>query len=522
MAAPFGRMMTGNAQAALPIADSITGSARRRGLRVLLALLSILVFGRSLGNGFVTWDDEPLIYGNANIALPTAGGLKRQWTAPHIYLYIPLTYTAWWAIARLEQVHAGEIVPLDPAAFHAGNMAVHILSVMVVFGLLRRLVGRDWPAAAGAAMFAVHPLQVEAVAWATGMKDLLGGFLSLAALAVYVAGVQDTRAGRRGWIVATALFAAALLAKPSTVVTPLIAGVVDWLILRRPLKSVAQALWFWLVMAAGSALLTRHFQPAVEVAAGPWWARPLVAGDALTFYLRKLAWPIHLGMDYGRTPASVLAGDAAILGWIAPAAIALILWKAHRAELTAAAIIFVIALLPVLGWVPFEFQIVSTVADRYMYVAMLGPGLALAYGATRIPRAPAVTLCGAALLFWSVLSWLQVGVWHDSASLYQHALTVNPESLTATQDLAVVYDRSGQSARAIDLYLRAVEIDPQRAEGYDNLVMALPRAQDERPQWAGRWAAIHEQVARFYFAHGRYAEAQKQFAAAGELEPSTR
>src|ERR1700733_2755774 len=138
---------------------------RSHAIAVVLTGIPLLVFVRAYGNQFLTWDDEPLIYLNSHLNPPTPAGLAWHWTHPHCDMYIPMVYTAWWVIAHI----GGTSFALW---FHIANLVVHLCSVYLVFFIVRRLIGADWPAAAGAILFAIHPLVVEPVAWATGMKDL--------------------------------------------------------------------------------------------------------------------------------------------------------------------------------------------------------------------------------------------------------------------------------------------------------------------------------------------------------------
>jgi protein O-mannosyl-transferase len=268
-------------------------------------------------------------------------------------------------------------------------------------------------------------------------------------------------------------------------------------------------LWPWVVLAVGWGVVTKWVQPGVGIDAGRWWERPWVAADAIGFYLWKIVWPVRLGIDYGRTPHWVIAGRE-VWGAATAILIAIGLCIARRVKLTAAALVFVLALLPVLGLMPFDFQSQSTVADRYVYVAMLGPAIALALAARAVPQWMSLGGSIAVIGVWSILSFHQVGVWRDSETLYRHALEVNSQSITATQDLAVVYDKSGQELQAIDCYLRAIEIAPNAPEEYDNLAMALPRAERQWPGFADRWADLHDRLAAFYEKQGNVESARQQ------------
>src|SRR5207249_232749 len=123
-----------------------------------------------------------------------------------------------------------------------------------------------------------------------------------------------------------ALFIVAMLSKPSAMVTPVVAGAVDWMLLRRPVRRVLVSLSPWLVLSAACMVWTKLAQPATFVASVPWWARPLVAGDALAFYLYKLVWPLWLCVDYGRDPAAAIGQGWAYWTWLLPAAAAGGVW----------------------------------------------------------------------------------------------------------------------------------------------------------------------------------------------------
>jgi tetratricopeptide (TPR) repeat protein len=479
----------------------------------LLWAVILAVFWRAIFGDFLTWDDEPLIYANPHIAQPTLASLAWQWTHPHFFLFIPLVYTLWWLIAKATLALGA--AQLTPVSFHAANLLVHLASTSIVYLLLRRMFKNPWACFAGAAVFAVHPLQVEAVAWATGMKDLLGGCLMLAAIAVYLAAGDEPRKKFKRWA-AIALYVAALLAKPSAVMAPVIALVLAVLAQRRAMRTVLLELLPWFLLAAVAAAVARRVQPAAAVSAGPIWARPWIAADALGFYLQKLAVPIHLAIDYGRTPQRVI-DDRDLLDAAIAVAIAIVVIRLRKWQLTAALLLFAAALLPVLGFIPFEFQVRSTVADRYVYVAMLAAAMAIAFAANALPRRIAVFLAALIIAGCAVLSFVQVNYWRDSQSLYTHALEVNPQSLTAAQDLAVVYDKSGQEDQAIAYYLKAIAIAPDDREEYDNLALALPRAEQAFPHTPQRWAGLHEQLARYYQSQGLSDLARQQQTAAARL-----
>ena len=429
----------------------------RRVLAIFLfiALAVWATFGRATANEFISWDDELLITHNPRITDPTLSNLEWIWTHPHEDLFIPVVYTAWWTLAHL----GGQP---DPVIFHAANVALHLFNAWLVFLILRLLLRKDWPAFAGALLFALHPLQVEAVASATGTKDVLSGFLSLTALWFYLLAASRDRRGVY-YAAATGLFILALLAKPMAVVLPLMAATLDFLILGRPWKRVAAWTLPWLIPAAAIAIVATIVQPSPQADAGPILARPLVAADAIAFYLFKLFYPAQLGLDYGRTPSAVLHMHIVGLPWLAivwifPAVALILLARLRCRVLLSAGAVFIIALLPVLGFVKFNFQAYSTVADRFMYLAMLGPALVL--GQLCNGSIVRTILISAVLAVLAIRSFVQIAYWHDSELFWRHVIAVNPDSYLGHNNLGVVLASRGDAAGAIEQYERAIDLRP--------------------------------------------------------------
>ena len=457
-------------------------------LGLLLALATCAVFGGIVSAGFVRWDDGLHVYANPYLHPVSPDGLARLWTAPYQNLYVPLSYSLYAAlasIARLPHPAAtpdGLMVDLDPRVFHAACLALHLMNVLLVFALLRRLLPRltvsgpaasDWAAGVGALLFAVHPIQVESVAWISEIRGLLAGLFSLLALLTYV----RCGDGRRWYALATLCFGLALLSKPSAVTVPLLAVCLETLVLRRPARLWRLGLAGWGVLALVFLALTHAAQPVTEDIVTPLWTRPFIAGDALLFYAGKLLWPARLGIDYGRSPVW-LAAQAwfPVTGLLALTAV-LAVWRGrHRVPaLAAPAGLFAAALLPTLGLTPFTFQVYSTVADRYAYLALLGPALGLACGLARLSQIPRPTLrlasraaCACALVLLGLCSWKQTLAWHDSIALFTQALSVNPQSWGACNNLASVALDLGRPSDALPLLTEAVRLRPAYAEAHAN------------------------------------------------------
>ncbi|MGD0389494.1 MAG: tetratricopeptide repeat protein [Tepidisphaeraceae bacterium] len=415
---------------------------------------------------FLNWDDIDEVTENPLLHPPAADQLRQIWSGPYLELYAPLTYTAWWSLARMG---AGD----NPYAFHLLNVLLHLACVGLVFSILRLCVKSPAAAFGGAVIFALHPMQVETVGWVAEMNNLLAAALSLAAIRLYLA--SGATHPRRRWIIyglGSAAYLAALFSKPTAVVVPLIAIILDWGVFRRPLRPAVYALLPWLAAAGVFGWIAHRSQSGIAMA---MLDRPIVALDALGFYCRKFFWPVGLTADYGRTPGRVLPGP----GWIANAGIAvalgILLWLLRRKYRGAAlgALIALAALLPVLGLVPFEFQELSTVADHFMYLAMLGPALAVAAVLDGLPGRAALPAAVAAGLMLAWLSIAQLQIWQNSKTLVEHTLAIDPGSAVGNSLAGSELTHEGRSAQAVAYYFRSLARNPRNPNVQYNLANDL-------------------------------------------------
>jgi hypothetical protein len=457
------------------------------------------------------WDDPLTVQHNPRFNPPTPASIARFWPlfldanddanltgrapAPgaririnHAYgLYAPLTYTVWGALAAIAQTRdAG----LNPWIFHCANGALHALASLVVFAILRRLISSDWPALAGAMIFAIHPIQVEPVAWVSGMKDVICGLLSLIATWQYIEARGATFRSARYWLAVLA-FIGALLSKPSAVTVPLILIVIDHVLLHRTLKDSLRMLLPWFVIAAALGWIATVAQPAIGVAPAPSWARPLIVGDSIAFYLRQIIFPLWLGLDYGRYPAAVIGAPLCYVAWLVPAAMLIASWTFRRAAplLSTGMLIFIIAPLPTLGLTTFLFQTYSTVADHYVYVAILGPAMIVAWFCWKF-RSSAIARVGllVVLALLGLRTFIQCGVWRDDRALFGHALEVNPSSFLAHNNLGDIYAAENQLDQAEVEFLAANRANPAYLPALRNLAhLADIRGRaDEAARWRER------------------------------------
>jgi len=435
---------------------------------------------------FPFWDDDIHVHANPHLASLSWSSVGALWAGPWQQLYIPLTYSAWAGLAALSRWADGVPIAsgaLNAAWFHGANVLVHALSAALAFQLLRRITGRffaqattgkiNLAAAIGALFFAVHPLQVEPVAWISGLRDVLGGCLGLASLVVLFGNNQPSVSRV---IAATLLYVASLAAKPAGVALPLVAAVLAVMPFRWPWRRIFVVLGPWFFIGALWVLLTSRAQWAAELAVGlvPIWARPLVAADALGFYLAKTFAPFGLAADYGRAPDAALAAGWLWWMWTVPAALAaaLVLFKPLRLYLVPY-LVFAAALLPTLGLVPFNFQMVSTVADRYAYFALIGPALALCMIIVQADRrwVTALTAACVAGLLW--LTTQRLPLWSEDLKLFAATLETNPRSWKALHNYASALDDRGRTAEGERLMRDVIARRPDSAEAYNDLAVMV-------------------------------------------------
>jgi hypothetical protein len=441
---------------------------------LLISIVTLATFGPIVSHDFVSWDDPETIRDNPRLNPPTIGSIGYYWRNQAWGLYVPLTYTFWGAIAAVARGGG----TMDPAAFHAFSVVLHILSALIVFSILRGLSASERGAWIGALLFAVHPMQVETIAWASGAKDLLGGLFSLVCVHQYILFARHAESRRKAvmhYCVAAAALVLGMLAKPIAVVAPVIALVIDVALVRHDLRLALRSCWPLIVLTIPCVIWSRIAQNIWPQTVVDWWQRPLVAGDALGFYLYKLVWPMSLSSFYGRTPQVVLQSNLANVAWIVPVLVlaAPLLSRERRTELLAGAAVFVIALLPVLGFTPFMYQLHSTVADHYMYLPMVGVALVAAVGVSARPTRGVILLSGVLLTLLGVRSALQLRHWRDDVAWASRGVALNPRSFDANVALGAALASRGHIERALPHLRFCADARPDSALAQQLLAQAL-------------------------------------------------
>ena len=423
--------------------------------------------------------------------MESLGGLGRIWTEvageTYQHQYYPLTSTAFWVQHRLW----GE----RPLGYHLVNVLLHAANAVVLWQLLRRLgIAGAWLAAA---VFAVHPVHVQSVAWVAELKNVQSAFFFLLSMLVFVRWFGLDRAGSPpsseaggwktyGW--GFLLFLCALLSKTATCLLPAALLLVLWWkrerVRRRDLLALAP------LAAVGTALVlvtvyleTHHGGARGEVFSQSWLERTLIAGRALWFYAGKLAWPVELAFFYPRW--EVDAGRWwQYLYPVASVAVMAGLWVArHRIGKgpVAAVGFFVIAAAPI-SFVNVAFARFSYVADHWQYWASMGL-IALAVGAVASREAwrrEGTWLrwwgCGTAVVILgglSLLTWQRAERYENPRTLWYHTLARNPDAWAAHNNLAVALSAQGRHGPAMAHFREALRLQPDLADAHCNLGIIL-------------------------------------------------
>jgi protein O-mannosyl-transferase len=454
------------------------------GLFIILATLA--AYWPVFSAGFIP--DDPA-YVTENPLLTAPDGLARIWfSAQSQPQYVPLVFTT----LRIEYAFWG----LNPVGYHVVNVCLHVLNALLVWALLRRLaVPRAWLAAA---VFALHPVQVETVAWVTELKNTESTLFYLLAVSAWL----DFCAGKSRWFYALAilLHLLALFAKTTACTLPAVLLLVLWL-KHEPVtwRRVVQTLPFWL-LGLGMGLLSvwweKHlgnYAPKFHLLGGPL-ERLLLAAHALWFYAHKILWPANLAFSYPRWQMD--AGDWRQYTWLAGwLAVAALLWFGRRkfGRGPAAALIFFAAVLsPMLGFIPLYTFYFSYVADHYQYLAclgliVLGLGLAAKFFETcKADHRLRVALAALLLLMLGAHTWQQAHIYHDRDTLWTDTLKKNPRSWMAHKNLASLRAEQERFDEAEDHYRLAIELNPaEDGLRYDfgNLLARLGRFDDATAQY---------------------------------------
>jgi len=510
---------------------------KRRNTVTLIALLLFLgtlaLYYPALGNGFVNYDDPPYVTSNWQVQQGlTSRGLAWAFTTTTEVNWHPLTW-----ISHMADV---QLFGLRPAGHHAQSVLWHAFNVVLLFLLLATATGFVGRSAFVAGLFAVHPLNIESVAWVAERKTVLCTFFFLLALGAYGWYAKRPRAGR--YLLVALLFALGLMAKPMAITLPLALLLVDFWPLQRfpetPLSRLVLEKVPLLALSAASAAITLYVQRAGGAVGStellPLTMRVKNAAFSYLIYVEKAVWPSRLAVFYPHPEGSLalwkVLGAAALLTGVTT-----VFWLLReRRYLPVGWLWFLGTLAPMIGIVQVGRQ---AWADRYAYLPLWGLFVIgvwlLAEAAARISlsRVAQVAIGLAVLLGYATTAHIQIGYWRDSYSLFAHALEVTGANPIAEGNLGSALMEMRRPDLAAPHLERAIQLMPTLATAHYNLGtlwhrqneldraqqeyrLALKYASDEREA-----AQTHNNLGVLFDQLGRRDEAVAEFTAALVLNP---
>lgn len=461
---------------------------------VLLTGLSLAVFSQTIHYDFVNFDDDLYVYNAPAIqAGPTLEGILAAFTSQHARNWHPLTTISHMLDCRIYGLNAG--------GHHATNVVLHTIAVLLLFRVLRRITGAFWKSAIVAALFAVHPLHVESVAWVSERKDVLSAvffFLMLDAYVRYARAASMTR-----YLVVTALFAAGLMSKPMLVTAPIVLLVLDYWPLRRfeqiaattgkpkmpqsnNQRRMIQRLVLekipWLLLSTGAGIVTFALQKRAAGSIPPlpflWRAENAVMNYVI--YAWKTLWPTRLAVFYPH-PNDTLATWQVVLAiafllaitWVA------IAWRNKRPYLFTGWFWYLVMLVPVIGLVQVGEQ---GHADRYTYLPSIGVFLiavwaggevVVAVGQVRLWRGVAAAGTVVLVVALACTAFAQTSYWRNSETLWTHTLAVTTDNDVAHNNLGYLCVDRGDLDKAMSHFETASKIRSGKLDPHYNLGTAF-------------------------------------------------
>ena len=520
-------------------------------ISLLLATAVFLVFFPVLRCQFVNLDDPLYVSSNLHVQGGlTPANLAWAFRTGHAGNWHPLT----WISHMLDC----QLYGLKPAGHHLTNLLFHVLNSILLFVLLRRLTGALWRSAFVAALFALHPLHVESVAWISERKDVLSGFFFMLTLWAYaryaekaVVGSQNetTRhtqhASRitfhvsRFYVISLCCFAFGLMSKPMLVTVPFILLLLDYWPLRRLsfpslhhsitpslrlilekaplfLLSAISCVVTFIVQKKGGAV-----QPLAHLSLRPRIENSLVA---YARYLGKTLWPAGLATPYSRPdhwPLVQVLLAATLLAGLTLGAV----WLSRKGRFVGAGWFwFVGMLVPVIGLVQVGEQ---AMADRYMYLPLIGLSIILVWGAGdacehwRLPKVACASAAGLVLLVCAGQTRHQIGYWRDSEALYHHDLAVTRKNWLACYNLGWYLDEQGRLDEALVYYRQGIEIEPRNPDPWNNAGVALA-AKKQYAEALPYFQAALKADPSFFEAHNNIGKALEEMGKLDEAIPEYR
>ncbi len=469
---------------------------------------------------FVNYDDNDYVTENLHVR----DGLTASGAA---WAFESTQYANWFPLTWLSHMLDVELYGLDSGRHHLTSVAIHAISTLLLFALLRKITGDRWPSAFVAFIFGLHPLHVESVAWIAERKDVLCGLFYILALWAYVLYVE--RPGALRYAITIVLFACGIMAKPMIVTFPFVALLLDFWPLRRfSKKTVIEKIPLFALSAASAAIayIVQQKGGAVNTLTEiPLTLRIENAAIAYVTYIFQFFWPTRLAAFYPFPP--VMPAWEWIAAFFALVAVTI---AALRSALFAVGWLwYLITLVPVIGLVKIGLQ---SHADRYTYIPLVGLSIAIAWGALalvsrykwlRIPIAIwACALCA--------VTFVQASTWRNSMTLFEHAIAVTDGNYIAHNNLGVALRKAGRRPDALVHFQEALRLRPEYSDAQTNVGEALlvaGRLNDALPHITAalrinpHLAEAHVNLGSIRNKQGRPDLAEVEYRTALDLKPSS-
>ncbi len=488
-------------------------------ISLALVVVTLAIYWQSSHFDFVTIDDAEYSTSNSHIA----AGLSREGIA---WAFTSSVDANWFPLTVMSHLLDRQLFGWNPGPRHVVNFVLHALSTLLLFWAMNRMTKRVWPSACVAAVFALHPLHVESVAWIAERKDVLCAFFFLLALWLYAAYAEKPAAWR--YVLIVLAFGCALMSKPMAVTFPFVLLIVDFWPLGRLAKESVTRLVIekipLILMSIASSIVTFLVQRGGGAVVGgdlvPLATRLDNALVSTSVYLLKFVWPTGLAVfyPYAEIPVWQALLSVAVIVTITYGAVTS---RRQHPMILAGWLWFLGMLIPVIGIVQVGLQ---SHADRYMYLPMIGLAIMIAFGAadflqTHASLRPAIVtsaalVCGA-LMFGT---WTDLQYWRNSRALYEQALAVTENNYIADNGYGEILLREGQPADAVPHLLRVTEREPWFSGAHINLGAAyskLYRLKEAEQQYRIAVQIDHESAE----AHAGLGVALGELGRAGEAIP---
>ena len=457
---------------------------------LFLVLVTLVVYLQVGSFEFVNYDTDRYVYENKYV---TAGLTKKSigWAFSTLYA------SNWHPVTWLSHMLDVQLFGIQPGWHHFGNVLFHIANTLLLFWIFVHMTGEVWPSSLVAALFAIHPLHVQSVAWVAERKDVLSTFFGLLTVAGYTRFVRRPCVGR--YMPILIFFVLGLMSKPMLVTLPFVLLLLDYWPLKRfrfqkhrefsaiglqtPAKGglIVEKIPLFLIAAASSVVTLYAQQSGGAVASStlyPLYLRIVNAVVSYASYIGMMLWPVNLAVIYPYPrafPAWLVAAACLMLAGISYLALK---YYKSRPYMVVGWLWYLGTLVPVIGVVQAGSQ---ALADRYTYVPLIGLFIILAWGLfdllqqNRFRHSAVSAISIAVLGVLAAVSWVQVGYWKNSIALFSHALNVTQNNYVAHNNLGHRLLELGKTDEALTQFEKSIAINPQFEIAYLNLGLAFSR-----------------------------------------------